>query len=60
MALPAVVIGFGAYSVAAILTGLNISGFDKSETAGKTLGIYAFMAFITLAFNSFSFISQPH
>ena len=56
MALPAVVIGFGAYSVAAILTGLNILGFDKSETAGKTLGIYAFMAFIALAFNSFSFI----
>lgn len=58
MALPAVVVGFGAYSVAAILTGLNLIGFGKSETGGKTLGIYAFVAFFALLFNSISFITQ--
>jgi hypothetical protein len=56
MPLPAIVIGFGAYSVAAILSGLYVLGKEKSETSGKTLGIYAFLAFLGLFFNSIATI----
>jgi len=56
MALPATVIGFAAYSVAAILSGLHVLGKEKSETSGNTLGIYAFLAFLALFFNSISFV----
>jgi hypothetical protein len=52
MPLPAIVIGFGAYSFAAILSGLYVLGKEKSETSGKTLGIYASLAFLAMFFNS--------
>jgi len=56
MSLPAIVIGFGAYSVAAALSGLYILGKEASQTSSKTLSIYAFLAFLALFFNSLDFI----
>jgi len=56
MALPATVIGFAAYSVAAILSALYVLGKEQSDTSGKTLGAYAFLAFLALFFNSITFI----
>lgn len=58
MGLSAVTLGFGAYSIAAILTGFWLLGIETGEKALLTLSIYAFIAFLALFLNSLSFIFQ--
>lgn len=59
MALTPVPIGFGAYSVAAVLSGIYVYGKEKGENSQKTLGVYAFLAGIALYFTSFVFVVDP-
>lgn len=56
MTLSPVPLGFGAYSIAAILSGLYVLGREKADTSPKTLGVYAFIAFLSLFLTSLIFI----